>query len=119
VVARDGVEALDWLLGRGPHASRDVNDLPQLVLLDLKLPKVDGHGVLRAVRADPRTRRLPVVILTSSKEERDVLESYESGANAYVCKPVDFTEFATAVQQLGLFWLTVNEGPPVPRAPAR
>jgi two-component system, response regulator len=115
IVARDGAEALDWLFGRGVFAGRNVLELPQVVLLDLKLPKVDGHAVLRAIRADPRTRVLPVVILTSSKEEKDITEGYGVGANAYVCKPVDFVQFAAAVQQLGLFWLVVNEAPPVPR----
>jgi two-component system response regulator len=116
IVARDGAEALDWLFGRGVFAGRNVLELPQVVLLDLKLPKVDGHAVLRAIRADPRTRVLPVVILTSSKEEKDITEGYGVGANAYVCKPVDFVQFAAAVQQLGLFWLVVNEPPPIPRS---
>ncbi len=115
VVAHDGAEALDWLFARGAHAGRDLNESPQVVLLDLKLPKIDGHGVLRALRADPRTRRLPVVILTSSKEERDIVDGYDLGANAYVCKPVDFAQFAQAVHQLGLFWLVVNEAPPPQR----
>jgi two-component system response regulator len=109
VVARDGVEALDWLFGRGPHAGRDVSILPQVVLLDLKLPKVSGLEVLQAVRADPRTRRLPIVLLTSSKEDQDVIAGYDLGANSYVRKPVDFDEFAEAVRQLGLYWLVLNE----------
>jgi two-component system response regulator len=109
VVAHDGVEALDWLFGRGPHAGRDVSLLPQVVLLDLKLPKVSGLEVLQAVRADPRTRRLPIVLLTSSKEEQDVIAGYDLGANSYVRKPVDFDEFAEAVRQLGLYWLVLNE----------
>jgi CheY-like chemotaxis protein len=112
VVARDGVEALDWFFARGSHAGRSPGDLPQVVLLDLKLPKVDGLEVLRAIRAEPRTRVLPVVILTSSKEERDIVVGYDLGANAYVCKPVDFAQFADAVRQLGLFWILVNESPP-------
>jgi two-component system response regulator len=112
VVARDGVEALDYLFGRGAHAGRDASVLPQLVLLDLKLPKVDGLGVLRAIRGDDRTKRLPVVILTSSKEEKDLVAGYELGANSYVRKPVDFTAFAEAVRQLGLYWLVLNESPP-------
>jgi two-component system, response regulator len=112
VVARDGVEALDYLLGRGVHLGRDTSRLPQLVLLDLKLPKLDGLEVLRAIRVDERTKRLPVVILTSSKEDNDLLDGYESGANSYVRKPVDFTAFAEAVRQLGLYWLVLNESPP-------
>ena len=112
VVARDGVEALDYLFGTGAHAGRDVNDLPQIVLLDLKLPKLDGFEVLRRVRADERTHTLPVVILTSSKEERDVAEGYRHGCNSYVRKPVNFDEFIEAARQLGLYWLLLNEGPP-------
>jgi len=111
VVMRDGAAALDYLLAR-----RDVSDLratPQLVLLDLNLPKVGGLEVLRRIRADERTRLLPVVILTSSREERDIVAGYGLGANAYVRKPVDFVEFADAVRQLGLFWLIINEPPPV------
>ena len=115
VVARDGVEALDYLFGTGPHAGRDVAVLPQVVLLDLKLPKVDGLEVLRRVRADPRTRRLPVVVLTSSKEEQDMIESYDLGANSYVRKPVDFVQFLDAARQLQLYWLVLNEAPPQPR----
>ena len=112
VVARDGVEALDYLFGRRAHEGRDTSVLPQLVLLDLNLPKVDGLDVLRAIRADERTKRLPVVILTSSKEESDILDGYDLGANSYVRKPVDFTAFAEAVRQLGLYWLVLNEQPP-------
>jgi CheY-like chemotaxis protein len=112
VIARDGVEALDYLFGAGAHAGRDVSALPALVLLDLKLPKVDGHEVLRQLRADVRTRRLPVVVLTSSKEEQDLITSYNHGANSYVRKPVDFTQFTEAVRQLGLYWLVLNETPP-------
>jgi two-component system response regulator len=119
VVARDGAEALDYLFGRRIHEGRDTSELPQLVLLDLKLPKVDGLDVLQAIRADERTKRLPVVILTSSKEERDLLDGYERGANSYVRKPVDFTEFADAVRQLGLYWLVLNESPPEQRGPPR
>ena len=111
-VARDGVEAIDYLFGTGPHAGRDVGNLPQLMLLDLKLPKVDGHEVLRRVRADPRTRRLPIVILTSSKEEEDKLKGYDLGANSYVRKPVDFAQFVDAVRQLQVYWLVLNEPPP-------
>jgi two-component system response regulator len=112
VVARDGVEALDYLFGTGQYAGRDVGALPQLMLLDLKLPKVDGLEVLRRTRADPRTRRLPVVILTSSKEEEDLIKGYELGANSYVRKPVDFTQFVDAVRQLQVYWLVLNEPPP-------
>ena len=112
VVAEDGQEALDYLFGAGAHAGRDVTELPALVLLDLKLPKVDGLQVLRQIRADDRTRRLPVVILTTSKEEQDVAQSYDLGANSYIRKPVDFTQFAQAVEHLGLYWLVLNESAP-------
>ena len=112
VVARDGVAALDYLFGRGEHAQRDTSDQPQIVLLDLKLPKVDGLEVLRQVRAAPETKRLPVVLLTSSKEERDIIDGYNLGANSYVRKPVDFAQFSEAVRQLGLYWLVLNEPPP-------
>ncbi len=112
VVAHDGVEALDYLFGRGRYAGRDLNDKPQVVLLDLKLPKLDGLDVLRAIRADDRTKFLPVVILTSSNEEQDLLAGYSFGANSYVRKPVDFHQFTDAVKQLGLYWLLLNEPPP-------
>lgn len=112
VVARDGAEALDYLFGTGAYAGRDVAGLPQLVLLDLKLPKIDGREVLRRVRADPRTKRLPVVVLTSSKEEQDLFESYDLGANSYVRKPVDSVQFTEAIRQLQLYWLVLNEPPP-------
>jgi two-component system response regulator len=112
VVVRDGVEALDYLFGTGGHAGRDTRELPHVMLLDLKLPRIDGLEVLRRVRADDRTRVLPVVILTSSIEERDRIEGYRLGANSYVQKPVDFTEFVEAVRQLGLYWLLLNQPPP-------
>jgi two-component system response regulator len=112
VVARNGAEALDYLFASGDYAGRDVADLPQVVLLDLKLPKVDGLEVLRRIRADERTELLPVVILTSSREEQDVVEGYRLGANSYVRKPVNFDEFVEAARQLGLYWLLLNEVPP-------
>ena len=112
IIARDGVQALDYLFGQGPHAGRDTKDLPQVVLLDLKLPKLDGLGVLRRLRADDRTKLLPVVILTSSNEEQDRINGYGLGANSYVRKPVDFDAFVSATAQLGLYWLVLNEPPP-------
>lgn len=112
VIARDGEEALDYLFGTGVHAGRDVRQQPQVVLLDLKLPKIDGLEVLQRVRTDPRTRRLPIVVLTSSKEEQDLIESYDLGANSYVRKPVDFGQFVESVKQLQLYWLVLNEAPP-------
>jgi len=112
VVAKDGVEALDYLFGTGAHEGRDAGILPIVILLDLKLPKVDGLEVLERLRADERTRLAPVVILTSSKEERDLLNGYELGANSYIRKPVDFNQFNEAVRQLGMYWLLLNETPP-------
>ena len=112
VVARDGVEALDYLFGTGAHAGRDTSVMPQLILLDLNLPKIDGLEVLRRLRADERTRLLPVVILTSSREQKDMLEGYGLGANSYVRKPVNFEQFVRAVEQLKLYWLILNEAPP-------
>jgi two-component system response regulator len=112
IVARDGVQALDYLFGEGAHTGRDTGKLPQVVLLDLKLPKLDGLGVLRRLRADARTKLLPVVILTSSNEEQDRINGYGLGANSYVRKPVDFEQFVAAAAQLGLYWLVLNEPPP-------
>jgi two-component system response regulator len=111
-VARDGAEALDFLFCRGAYADRDPLEQPQIILLDLKLPKVDGLEVLRQIRSEPRTRMLPVVILTSSKEEQDLIAAYSNGANSYVRKPVDFNQFVDAIKQLGLYWLILNEAPP-------
>ena len=113
VEAHDGIEALDYLFGTGAHAGRDLRQQPQLILLDLKLPKVEGLEVLRRVRNDPRTKLLPVVILTSSTEEKDRVNGYALGANSYIRKPVDFNQFAESVRQLGLYWLVLNEPPPV------
>jgi two-component system, response regulator len=115
VVAHDGVEALDYLFGTGVHAGRNENLMPQVVLLDLKLPKLDGLEVLRRLRADDRTKLLPVVILTSSNEEQDRFSGYGLGANSYVRKPVDFNQFSEAARQLGLYWLVLNEPPPTRR----
>ena len=112
VVAHDGVEALDYLFGTGTYAGRDPDDIPAVILLDLKLPKVDGLEVLRRLRADDRTELTPVVILTSSTEERDRIDGYKLGANSYVQKPVDFVQFTNAVLQMGLYWLLLNEPPP-------
>jgi two-component system response regulator len=118
VVVGDGLEALNYLLGAGAHAGRDLSDCPAVVLLDLKLPKIDGLELLRRMRADHRTKLLPVVVLTSSKEEQDIVTSYDLGANSYIRKPVDFDRFVEAVRQLGLYWLLLNEpplaGPPMP-----
>ena len=113
VVARDGAEALDYLFGTGVYQDRSPTEVPRVVLLDLKLPKVDGLEVLRRLRADARTKLLPVVILTSSNEERDRIDGYTLGANSYVRKPVDFNEFVDAVRQLGLYWLLLNQPPPM------
>ncbi|MBI9081699.1 MAG: response regulator [Pseudodesulfovibrio sp.] len=112
VVAEDGQEALDYLFARGKYTGRDESHLPVLVLLDLKLPQVNGLEVLRQMRLDPRTSRLPVVVLTTSKEEQDVAQSYDLGANSYIRKPVDFTKFAEAIEHLGLYWLVLNEPTP-------
>ena len=110
-VARDGAEALDFLFGTGPYAGRKIENGPRVVLLDLKLPKVDGIEVLRRLKADPRTRKIPVVVLTSSREDRDVAMSYELGVNSYIVKPVGFDNFAAAVEQLGLYWVLMNQPP--------
>ena len=112
VVAHDGVEALDYLFGTGAYAGRDPRELPELVLLDVNLPKLDGLEVLRRIRADARTAYLPVVMLTSSTADSDLITSYANGANSYVRKPVDFTEFMESVKHVGLYWLVVNEAPP-------
>jgi two-component system, response regulator len=116
VVARDGVEALDYLFATGTHAGRDPSVMPQVVLLDLKLPRIDGLEVLKRMRANERTHLVPVVILTSSNEERDRIAGYGLGANSYVRKPVDFSQFVDSVRQLGLYWLILNVPPPVPRS---
>jgi two-component system response regulator len=113
-VARDGVQALDYLFCTGTHKGRDPEVMPAVILLDLKLPKVDGLEVLRRIRGDARTAMTPVVILTSSKEDRDLISGYSLGCNSYVRKPVDFSEFLKATQQLGLYWLLLNESPPRP-----
>ena len=112
VVVNDGVKALDYLFKRGLYSKSDPNDLPTVILLDLKLPKIDGHEVLKQVRANERTKLIPVIILTSSKEEDDLVKCYKNGCNSYVQKPVDFTEFVQAVQSLGMYWLLLNEPPP-------
>jgi len=112
VVARDGEEALNYLFGRGPYVSRDVSLQPQVIFLDLNLPKINGHEVLKRLRADPRSQRIPVVVLTTSDEENDILSSYSLGANSYVRKPLEFQQLIVAVQQLGLYWLIINQTSP-------
>jgi two-component system, response regulator len=112
VIVQDGQEALDFLFGAGVYAGRNISDLPALILLDLKLPKIDGLEVLRQIRATEHTRRLPVVILTTSQEEQDIAASYDLGANSYIRKPVDFSQFTEAILHLGLYWLVINEPPP-------
>jgi two-component system response regulator len=114
VIARDGAEALDYLFGQGAYAARDSSDTPRIILLDLKLPKLNGLQVLERLRADERTKLTPVVILTSSKEEHDLISGYKSGANSYVRKPVDFNKFVEAVRHIGLYWLLINESPHQP-----
>jgi len=110
-IARDGAEALDFIFCEGAHAARKIENLPRLILLDLKLPKIDGMEVLRRIKGDPRTKMIPVVMLTSSKEQKDVIESYGLGTNSYIVKPVDFESFAEAVQRLGMYWLLLNQPP--------
>ena len=112
VVVRDGAEALDYLFCRNTFANRDPEALPALILLDIKLPKIDGLEVLRRVRAEKRTQSLPIVLLSSSNERKDVIEGYKGGANSYVRKPIDFAQFIEAIQQLGFYWLALNEAPP-------
>ena len=111
-VARDGEEALDFIFCRGPYSTRSLDALPRFILLDLKLPKVDGLEVLRQIKSDPRTRSIPVIILTASREERDLVQGYQNGVNSYIQKPVDFDQFTELVKNLGLYWLVVNEPPP-------
>lgn len=110
-IARDGVEALDFIFGEGAHAGRRITDGPKIILLDLKLPKVDGLEVLKRVKGDPRTKMIPVVVLTSSKEQRDIIESYNLGVNSYIVKPVDFEGFTKAMRDLGVYWLMLNQPP--------
>ena len=110
-VVRDGAEALEYLFSSGAYAGRDLNQTPKVILLDLKLPKVDGMEVLKRIKADERTRSIPVVVLTSSREERDIVDSYRLGVNSYITKPVDFDQFTEAVRQLGLYWLLLNQPP--------
>lgn len=118
-VARDGEEALDFIFCRGPHAQRGHDNLPRLILLDLKLPKINGLEVLKEIKADPRTRPVPVVVMTSSGEQRDMLEGYELGVNSYIQKPVDFEQFQRIIGDLGYYWLVVNNGLPPDAFPAR
>ena len=116
VIARDGVEAMDYLFGTGQYSGRDLSEMPQIILLDLKLPKIDGLEVLRRIRSDDRTKLLPVAVLTSSREEKDLVDSYSLGANSYIRKPVDFDQFCESVRQLGLYWLVLNEVPPLKKS---
>ncbi len=111
VVAKDGIEALDFLFCRGEYKDRDPNIMPEVILLDLKMPKMDGLEVLKQIRENEQTKPLPVIILTTSKEESDIIEGYNRGANSYICKPVDFDQFHEAIRQLGLYWLILNQGP--------
>jgi CheY-like chemotaxis protein len=112
VVAEDGLDALDYLYGTGAYAGRDITDQPVVTLMDLKLPKIPGIELLRKIREDPRSKRIPVVVLTSSNEEQDIAASYDLGINSYIRKPVDFSQFANVVEQIGLYWLLLNEPPP-------
>ncbi len=112
-VARDGEEALEFIFCQGPHAGRTIEDIPKVILLDLKLPKIDGLEVLKRIKGDPRTQSIPIAILTSSKEQRDVVESYKLGVNSYIVKPVNFEGFLAAVQELGMYWLLLNQPPKV------
>jgi two-component system response regulator len=111
-VLRDGAEALDYIFCKGSFAQREATHLPKVILLDLKLPLVDGHEILRQIKSDPRTQMIPVVVMTSSKEDKDLIESYKLGVNSYIQKPVDFDQFTEVVRQLGLYWLIVNKMPP-------
>jgi two-component system response regulator len=113
-VARDGAEALDYVFCEGPHVGRSITDAPKVILLDLKLPKIDGLEVLKRIKSDPRTKVIPIVVLTSSKEQKDVVESYQLGVNSYIVKPVNFERFAEAVSDLGLYWLLHNQPPKMP-----
>jgi two-component system response regulator len=117
-IVRDGEEALDFLFCRGPYRSRGFNEPPKVILLDLKLPKVSGLEVLKAIKDDPRTRPVPVVVMTSSREQRDLVEGYRLGVNSYIQKPIDFNEFQATIQQLGYYWLVVNQCPPPESFPA-
>ena len=110
-VARDGAEAIEFIFGEGVHAGRKIEDAPKVILLDLKLPKIDGIEVLRRIKGDPRTKTIPVVVLTSSREQKDVVESYRLGVNSYIVKPVNFERFVSAVQELGMYWLLLNQPP--------
>lgn len=112
-VARDGAEALDFIFATGPHSGRNMREGPRLILLDLKLPKVDGLEVLQRLKADTRTQAIPVVVLTSSRQERDVIESYRLGVNSYIVKPVDFGQFTEAIRQIGMYWVLLNQPPPL------
>ena len=114
-IARDGAEAVDFIFGEGIHASRDITDVPKLILLDLKLPRVDGLEVLKRIKCDPRTSHIPIVVLTSSKEQNDVTESYRLGVNSYIVKPVNFEGFTAAVQEMGMYWLLLNQPPTLKR----
>jgi CheY-like chemotaxis protein len=112
-VARDGAEALDFIFCQGPHHARKIENCPKVILLDLKLPKLDGKEVLKRIKSDERTKRIPVVVLTSSKEQKDLIETYNLGVNSYIVKPVNFESFAAAVQQLGMYWLLLNQPPQI------